>query len=1186
MKERELFIGIGILVMLLALAGTVSASHDGSKGFACNNCHAITPENATFYNQTHRYNETLINPPNCDLCHVSVATTPFNMDLSLKKGTPTYLTSTTCQACHKIKYDKWSDTLHAVMLTPRDKAQAMNLPTPYVGWANISYVIVTKFQFAYINTTGYFLAQNDEYNTENMTWENSTHAGGAYGTCGRCHTTNWNASASNSSLPGFNGTFSEPGIACERCHEPAGNGHQVVVNYSGDSCRECHTGNNHGTGWENGEHAPPPYENGSNCMFCHSSFDQYRNQNVTAANATGVSCGVCHNIHDMTDNKYAATFSKGNFNATTWSEVADSKLSFFNATASYISLTGGSTGTLGAGNDIFDTLVSPALLYPGNDATRKDASYGTAPINVTGPVSEVLCSKCHYRHGLAHMAAVNLTHSRMNYPQSEWATCTDCHMAGTNATVGKDMMKNHANDPLTPNSCGGTTKCHTTSAQNLSMSSYSVIPNINEWNGSAHNDMEVGVNKNPNSSFYRSINGTTGVVTTASRMNSCDKCHSPFNWKPSTDFNSNGTQNTATVKLTPDNFKGIICAVCHNLHDMGDWLKKTNATFGEAKAYGWYNKDAVVAATNATTGAITRYKANYTMMSNTTELCGNCHSNIRIGNEGPGWNGSNGNPTGIHGFPAKDMFVGSWKQTSLNFECIDCHMATMIKDSNGSVLPDSQKVKGHSFKVNATILMNGTTCSSCHVTGSTLGDLSTTIENIQSGTHDKWNATNTTVQSALATIKASNGEKNLSRDKIAQAYWNLRLVSSDESWGVHDPVKVSNLLNESSTLANDAIEALGSTETGKPNITSFSPTTPTVIDVVGGPTRTFSITVNQAVNVSWQINEAEVTNETGVTASSYPNSSAAGGIWNVTVIAGNPNGTTMQTWDWNVTTTPAMNFVADKNTYIQGEIVTFTFTNNGIGIINLQNSAPWWVENALTGEKVFSPISLAVITPLEPGQSISWAWDQKDDQGKQIPSGTYRGGINSSIGNSYTQEFGINLPVPPPVNGTIAVRMIEKGSLLLGESTNITVDISSNMSQALALHEIIPAGWNLTRISDDADAFKNSTSESIWFNVTPGINKTVIYRLTAPDNASIGTYHINGTISSASGVIAVVQGDNTITLGIKAFYRRLGSDTNTVETTDVLTAAEDWRNNKAPAGFEQAITTQEFLSLIDEWMMN
>jgi uncharacterized protein (TIGR03118 family) len=180
-------------------------------------------------------------------------------------------------------------------------------------------------------------------------------------------------------------------------------------------------------------------------------------------------------------------------------------------------------------------------------------------------------------------------------------------------------------------------------------------------------------------------------------------------------------------------------------------------------------------------------------------------------------------------------------------------------------------------------------------------------------------------------------------------------------------------------------------------------------------------------------------------------------------------------------------------------------------------------------------------------------------------------------------DFGNNLR-PPVQSGVNAMREIQSESLRIGKSTNITVDISSNMSQALSLHEIIPAGWNLTRISDDADAFKSNTDEWIWFNVSPGINKTVIYRLTAPDNASIGAYHINGTISSSSGVIAVVQGDNTITLDIIAFYRRLGSDTNRVETTDVLTAAEDWRNNIVPAGFERAITTQELLALIDEWI--
>jgi hypothetical protein len=135
----------------------------------------------------------------------------------------------------------------------------------------------------------------------------------------------------------------------------------------------------------------------------------------------------------------------------------------------------------------------------------------------------------------------------------------------------------------------------------------------------------------------------------------------------------------------------------------------------------------------------------------------------------------------------------------------------------------------------------------------------------------------------------------------------------------------------------------------------------------------------------------------------------------------------------------------------------------------------------------------------------------------------------------------------------------------------------------------VPFTWNVTNGENlTGTDFGNNLSLTPQTNVTiavsPGINKTVIYRLTAPDNASIGTYHINGTISSASGVIAVVQGDNTITLDIKAFYRKLGSDTDRVETTDVLTAAEDWRNNIAPAGFERAIKKQELFVLIDEWI--
>jgi len=814
--RKGIILGIGIFIILLALAVTGSAkSNYGSKGADCSFCHVsvvdgdftlkanglyfrdihrfngnTVPVNASScltchpdlseflpltsvgssYNVTHRYNATtlaakMLPVPGCANCHVNA---PGN-NFTLLTGTPTYLTSAVCKDCHSAKYEKWSNTLHAVMLTPKDKAQAMNIPTPGVGWDSISYVIVTKFAFAYINTTGYFPAQMDTYNTETKEFENG-HNGSAYGTCGRCHTTNWNASARNSSLPGFSGTFSEPGIACERCHKPAGNGHQVVVNYSGTLCTECHTGGNHGTGWENGEHAPPPFENGTSCMFCHSSFDQYKNQGATIANATGVSCGVCHNIHDMTDSKYAETLTKGTFNATSWSEVADSKLAFFNATAS-----------LAAGTDVFDDLSSITSLYPGIDSSRKDSSYGTAPINLTGrPVSEVLCSMCHYRHGIAHTAGVNLTHGQPNKP----ATCVDCHMGGSNRTVGKDMMKNHNNDPLLASSCNG---CH---KSNPAL--------INEWKASAHNDKVVGLSGGANH-FYGTLNNTTGVAN--SQPNSCLKCKDPINWNPS-------IPDSETTKLNlTDSFKGITCSVCHNMHDMGDWLAKTKAMFGVSKPYAWYNKDAIVAATDATTGLQSRYKANYSIMGSTIELCGNCHSNIRYGNTGPGWASDTATtPISPHGFPAKDMFVGSWKESSIlmKFECTDCHFAKMTRDANGTSLPADQRIVGHSFKVNTTILMNGTACSSCHVTGSKLGNLSSTIETIQTETQNKWNSTNATVRSVLAAVNAYTGEKNLSRTKIAQAYWNMRLVSSDESWGVHNPIKINQLLDDATALAIEA----------------------------------------------------------------------------------------------------------------------------------------------------------------------------------------------------------------------------------------------------------------------------------------------------------------------------------------------------------------------------------------------
>ena len=67
------------------------------------------------------------------------------------------------------------------------------------------------------------------------------------------------------------------------------------------------------------------------------------------------------------------------------------------------------------------------------------------------------------------------------------------------------------------------------------------------------------------------------------------------------------------------------------------------------------------------------------------------------------------------------------------------------------------------------------------------------------------------------------------------------------------------------------------------NITSHYPVELEINDTEGA-SRTFNITINQPVNVSWLINGTEVFNQSGVNFSEY-NASAVPGYWNVTAHA-------------------------------------------------------------------------------------------------------------------------------------------------------------------------------------------------------------------------------------------------------------------------------------------------------------
>ncbi|RJS69227.1 hypothetical protein CW714_08930, partial [Methanophagales archaeon] len=94
-----------------------------------------------------------------------------------------------------------------------------------------------------------------------------------------------------------------------------------------------------------------------------------------------------------------------------------------------------------------------------------------------------------------------------------------------------------------------------------------------------------------------------------------------------------------------------------------------------------------------------------------------------------------------------------------------------------------------------------------------------------------------------------------------------------------------------------------STDTKKPslippNITSFAPPSP--VSNKEGDSRTFYISINQTVNVTWRINGSSVQTNMSITEASYTNTSAVIGYWNVSAIVSNANGSDIQIWWWTV----------------------------------------------------------------------------------------------------------------------------------------------------------------------------------------------------------------------------------------------------------------------------------------------
>jgi hypothetical protein len=150
-------------------------------------------------------------------------------------------------------------------------------------------------------------------------------------------------------------------------------------------------------------------------------------------------------------------------------------------------------------------------------------------------------------------------------------------------------------------------------------------------------------------------------------------------------------------------------------------------------------------------------------------------------------------------------------------------------------------------------------------------------------------------------------------DQTANVTWYMNETQVQSDSGVMDAIYT----NTNTSLGTWNVTAIASNINGTvmynwswnvtstpptipPEITAYVPITSPVADFAETPRR-FGISINnQKANITWYINGSQVQFNENVTQASYTNTSSLPGVWNVSAIAINTNGSVVYSWVWNV----------------------------------------------------------------------------------------------------------------------------------------------------------------------------------------------------------------------------------------------------------------------------------------------
>ena len=111
---------------------------------------------------------------------------------------------------------------------------------------------------------------------------------------------------------------------------------------------------------------------------------------------------------------------------------------------------------------------------------------------------------------------------------------------------------------------------------------------------------------------------------------------------------------------------------------------------------------------------------------------------------------------------------------------------------------------------------------------------------------------------------------------------------------------------------------------------------------------------------------------------------------------------------------PGVTASLDPQSALIGEPIQVTLTNYSSQTITLFDSCVYqgvYLDDSCGGSFVSAPSCYQLLTPIGPGQSLTQSWGQSDDNGQQVPNGTYFIATEHDSG-SCCQELTISNAVP------------------------------------------------------------------------------------------------------------------------------------------------------------------------------